>query len=80
MSEETKKEERVPQECPFMNQLCRLKKCELYMLSTEKCVFYMLPLLMSEKQGKDKCCEIPTTPSVDSKQVKKNTTKSSGKT
>ena len=58
MSEETKKEERVPQECPFMNQLCRLKRCELYMLSTEKCAFYMLPLLMLEKN-------------VDSKQDKK---------
>ena len=36
ISKETKKEERVPQECPFMNQLCRLKRCELYMVSTEK--------------------------------------------
>jgi len=67
MSEETKKEERVPQECPFMNQLCRLKRCELYMLSTEKCAFYMLPLLMLEKN-------------VDSKQDKKKIKKTEEKT
>ena len=54
ISKETKKEERVPQECPFMNQLCRLKRCELYMVSTEKCAFYMLPLLMLEKSVENK--------------------------